>query len=1592
MTPTHQDINPPSPCVIATSVKELLSLHDEAFLRCAYATVLGRDPDPEGLSHFLARIRNGDNRLAILAVIRLSPEGQQRGNILPGLDRAVRVYRWRRSLLLGPILRLIGAGKDSVDTRHQIAAIEAKLSRLSKLVPPSRVTAQASEQRLRADDLQFRLIEQQARTDDLQLRLNETQIRADDLQLRLRETQTHADDLQLRLNETQIRADESRMRKSTTSEMTWRIGRNSGEAEDVSQVRVEMARALTELGLDLSPALPGSEADVTAVFGSPIMSTCTNDRPKLLVGHDWDESGYPADWVESLNDNFSGVACATNHAMKILIDHGVSIPLAAVGLGVDQWDRVFASPDYLAPGKSFRFLHVSSCSPGKGIDLLLESFGRVFNSQDDVSLVIKPTGVPPLELFPMLDRLRSANPDFPDVVLIEEKLTDADLKALYEKCHVFVAPSRAEGFGLPIAQALLSGLPVVATAWGGHLDYCDETNSWLIDYSFQRAKTPNDLTASVWAEPVTSSLDQAVRKAHLALPEERSAKAKAGRTRLLKEFMWKDVAIRLVALSELAKAKTSGKLRKCRVGWITTWNVKCGIATHVEHLLAEVPSDDFVVFAGRQEESLVGHDEKNCVRSWNLGKHSNGLDEIERQLKPWAVGALVIQFNYGFFSHFELNDFIERVLEKGTAVIVDLHSTVDPFGDTVNFRLADFLSAVRKCHRILAHSPADMDRLKALGLVKNVMLFPHGVMNNGLSFNLPARLKVPPLIASFGFFLPNKGLMELVEAVGLLKRKGTPVHLLMVNAEHPAEVSALEVRRVKEAIERLGLKNEVEIRTDFIEDEACIKLLEKADIVVNPYQITGESASGSARYGLTAGRPVAVTPLAIFDDLGDAVFRMPGTTPGEIAEGIARVLKQLKTGSEAARHVQDSARRWIDAHDYSRQANELMRTARNLATPKKVARGVFINTAKANCSIYESGRMVYSCVSESDHYTLDYFSLDLFDVPFLAQEGRIRPLDKSNIEKQNDLGEYDFWVFNWHFITMAPHLNLESIAKLPGLKFSIILELEPGDPLKLIPSDIFDGYIALDPTTPAKGKIFPFPRPLEGDPQSSKLPRDVPVIGSFGFGTPGKGFELLVEAVNREFDKAIVRVNIPKGAYTSSMDSIHRQEYSQYIAALCMRIAKPGIDVRFTNDFMSPEQLVDWCADNDLNCFMYTRRQSGLSATTDQAIMSGRPLITGSNDTFRHIHGYIPPYPVISLRQAIETTAPQVSKMQHDWSRTSFSKTFERMLATFDLVVLDRTSGNVVVASEEQRTTIMVACRRNMWDDDILNYSSRLADCLDRSGIYDVLRVSCNDFSELELQLTALRPSAVIMVDFFAAGRESLARALNLVTGPKILLAKDRGVAAAHFLPKIDGLLILEQRPLIPYYTPFIASQEEPPRIMLIGFASPVSNLEMVVAKISRERPGAQVFLEVPDSNKSEFEMRVAKLPERLDQANGLQLVVVSLPVGGDKIIRMFVENRLTVFYNDLDRTEELESVSSLAMTTERSVVFTRAAPFRHFLAGGTYVEDLAITDIMNLGMGAQIKLCHEFGEGRLYAKIRRVLSKEFAGVRAEAQRVVQAF
>jgi glycosyltransferase involved in cell wall biosynthesis len=131
----------------------------------------------------------------------------------------------------------------------------------------------------------------------------------------------------------------------------------------------------------------------------------------------------------------------------------------------------------------FRFLFVGAAVARKGVDILLDAYGRAFSADDPVTLVIKDHGgdvfYQGVRLTERIAALR-ARPGAPDVHYLDDYLEPERLAALYRSCDCGVFPYRAEGFAMPILESMACGTPAIAPRFGACLDFCDDATAFLV--------------------------------------------------------------------------------------------------------------------------------------------------------------------------------------------------------------------------------------------------------------------------------------------------------------------------------------------------------------------------------------------------------------------------------------------------------------------------------------------------------------------------------------------------------------------------------------------------------------------------------------------------------------------------------------------------------------------------------------------------------------------------------------------------------------------------------------------------------------------------------------------------------------------------------------------------------------------------------------------------------------------------------------------------------------------------------------------------------------------------------------------------------
>jgi len=145
--------------------------------------------------------------------------------------------------------------------------------------------------------------------------------------------------------------------------------------------------------------------------------------------------------------------------------------------------------------ETFNFLYVGHWLQGglgedrKDTGMLLKVFLETFkNKKKKPGLIMKTSGatVSVLDREDILKKItdikETIKGDLPNVYLLHGDLTDDEMNGLYNhpKVKAHVTLTHGEGYGRPLLEASISGKPVIASNWSGHLDFLSKDNAILL--------------------------------------------------------------------------------------------------------------------------------------------------------------------------------------------------------------------------------------------------------------------------------------------------------------------------------------------------------------------------------------------------------------------------------------------------------------------------------------------------------------------------------------------------------------------------------------------------------------------------------------------------------------------------------------------------------------------------------------------------------------------------------------------------------------------------------------------------------------------------------------------------------------------------------------------------------------------------------------------------------------------------------------------------------------------------------------------------------------------------------------------------------
>ena len=638
----------------------------------------------------------------------------------------------------------------------------------------------------------------------------------------------------------------------------------------------------------------------------------------------WEESRIPSQYINDFNANLDGMVTMSDYVTNTLIENGITIPVQTIGVGVELVDGFEELEKFkLKTHKHNILLHISSAFPRKAVDVLLEAYYRAFSSDDDVCLVLKTFPNPHNNVGDLLGRLNGRYENPPEVEWIDVDLSQKELNQLYKTADGYVSVARGEGFGLPVAEAMLARVPVIATPNSGMRDFVSDSTAITVKFSQARACTHlqgGDQSISVWFEP---DIDDLVEKLRFWLSRRGSAeiarKVESAYQLISTDFSWRMVAMRCARfIEDVASHKYSP-----RVSMVTTWNSKCGIAEYTRFAIEYSSHNVIYRVYPNCDSNIFRPDEEFVDRRLWVDACTGDLDALTNRLLSDSSGVVHFQFNFGLFNIDHLADSIVR-LHKCKAVIITFHSTRDTClcGRPVSLR--KIVGALNLCAALIVHQRQDFDYLVSIGVEKErIKLMSHGqIVYADYESQIMAQnmgIAQRPIIGSYGFLLPHKGIDLVIKALPKLKEKYPTILFIATCALHPSEASQKCYLECKRLVSELGLAANVKFVTEYLANGESMKYLQACDILIAPYRHTQESASGAVRFLFAANKPVITTDMPIFDEFKRCSKQIAAGDP----EAIARAIEELISNRQEMCELVMASKRYINEISWHKVAERM---------------------------------------------------------------------------------------------------------------------------------------------------------------------------------------------------------------------------------------------------------------------------------------------------------------------------------------------------------------------------------------------------------------------------------------------------------------------------------------------------------------------------------------------------------------------------------------------------------------------------------------------------------------------------------------------
>ena len=465
-----------------------------------------------------------------------------------------------------------------------------------------------------------------------------------------------------------------------------------------------------------------------------------------------------------------------------------------------------------------------------------------------------------------------------------ENCTEINKWKLLRAAKCVIHLSEFEGFGLPVAEAMYAGVPVIANrlpvleeSFGQH-PYYAETDIKVI-------KALHHIW-SAWDEPES---DAGRSKAKL-LGFTRDACSHVTRRFTVEQQRARISTILLQHLKEPIVQKQSeiisarGDTNAPRLAIVTPWGVRCGVAETTK-LFTSGLSCSYRIFAPTElPDNIIRKDEAFVTRCWT--RQFLRYRELLNAIVDYGATVVHIQHEFSLFRNSKKFLMLLRELRKlNIKIVITVHTILTSKFLADAGKLADIIITPKEVPEMLPTGVVDFDtdisevQWPREKVNVKVIQLPVASVAPVSKDEAKAKLGLPLngfVVGTAGMWAPHKGIRELLDTFNDVKLQcGKGVHYMIIGyAPGKFPYYQESTRKHRKAIDR----GEIHIHNNFYPEEDFLLRISACDVLVYYYDINSHiSASAAIRYAMMIGKPIICSDCMMFREFIDEqeVLKIP---------------------------------------------------------------------------------------------------------------------------------------------------------------------------------------------------------------------------------------------------------------------------------------------------------------------------------------------------------------------------------------------------------------------------------------------------------------------------------------------------------------------------------------------------------------------------------------------------------------------------------------------------------------------------------------------------------------------------------------------